>query len=69
MTRKNMLYQQNQDLISSYNSLTFENKYFQNIANAYQDCIKEETQIYRLNPPHTQQSPRMIYSVINDSLT
>lgn len=36
MTRKQRLHMQNQDLIHTYNSLTYDNKYFKNIVQAYE---------------------------------
>jgi len=36
MTSKRRLHMQNQDLINTYNSLTYDNKYFKNILRAYE---------------------------------
>lgn len=39
MTSKKKIYMQNQDLINTYNSLTYDNKYFQNMIKACESSL------------------------------
>lgn len=41
MANKTRLNFQNQDLLNTFNSLTHENKYYQNLVKAYENSIKE----------------------------
>ncbi len=42
MSSKNRLHMQNQDLIKTYNSLTYDNTYLKNILKTYGDTMDEE---------------------------
>ena len=51
MTSKKRLHLQNQDLINTYNSLTYDNKYFKNILKAYEETLDEDDKNYIFNNP------------------
>jgi hypothetical protein len=51
MTSKKKLHLQNQDLLTTYNSLTYDNKYYKNILKAYEENLDEEDKNYIFNNP------------------
>ncbi len=51
MTRKQWLHMQNQDLINTYNTLTYENKYLNNLVTVYDETLEDEDKQYILSKP------------------
>ncbi len=68
MSSKTRLNLQNQDLINTYNSLTHENKYYQNIMKTYQDTIDEEDDNVVIESQEKQRIPRNFITGISDNL-
>ena len=67
MTRKQRLHMQNQDLINTYNSLTYENKYLNNMATVYDETLEDEDKHYMFsNPIHAKKFSNNFISSTNE---
>ena len=48
---KRRLHTQNQDLIKTFNSLTYDNKYFRNVMKTYENNLDEDDKHFIFNNP------------------